>query len=124
MAVKDNLNSARGGIDLYGKGTTSNSWTVNIKRNKPTLKITGCGYEGASPNNKLTLRILGASDDNTTPYPVAAGKWLPTIADVTLSATMETQEIDVSAYPRLVLYVIYNSGTSNDNTALYFHIKN
>lgn len=114
-----------GGHDFYGHGTSYNSWAVNIKRNSNILKVTGNGYRGNSANQTLSLTILGVSDETYCgTYHVYNGAFLPTISTVKLTATLATQEIDVSEYPRLVLYVVYGSGTSGDNTGLDFHIEN
>ena len=109
---------------FYGSGSGSNSWTTNIKRISNILKITGAGYYGNSANQTVKLMILGAPEECLIPFHVYNGSWLPTITTITISATSSTQEIDVSAYPRLVLYVQYGSATSSDSTRVHFLIEN
>ncbi len=108
------------GTKIYGSASGSNTWTVNIKRNNPVLKLTGEGYIGNSPNNHVTLGIYGATEDYTTPY---HGK-LPQIQSISLYANMPTVEVDVSAYPRLVIYAIYGTATVDASTRINFLLEN
>lgn len=112
------------GTKIYGSASGDNSWTVNIKRNNPVLKLTGTGYIGNSPNNHVTLGIYGATEDFTTPYTADNHVELPLIQGISLYANMPTVEVDVSAYPRLVIYAIYGTATSGDSTRINFLLEN
>lgn len=112
------------GTKIHGSASGSNSWTVNIKRNNPVLKVTGEGYINGSSNNHVTLGIYGAAEDNTIPYHVYDGITLPLIHSISLYAGMPTVEVDVSAYPRFVIYAVYGSATVNGSTRVNFLIEN
>ena len=107
--------------EIHGRASNSNSWTVNIKRNNPVLKMTGEGYDGTQ-NNHVTIGIYGAAEDNTIPFHVYNGIVLPLINSVSIYSGMPTVEFDVSAYPRLVIYVVYGSATASGT--VYFLVEN
>ena len=112
------------GTKIYGSASGNNSWTVNIKRNAPILKLTGEGYIGNAPTNHVYLGIYGAAEDYVTPYTAYNHVELPMIQAISIYADMPTVEVDVSAYPRLVIYAIYGTATVDGNTRINFRIEN
>lgn len=111
-----------------GSGKTSFVWRVqnlsggiNLKRNGNTVKFTGVGSDtGAGGSYKI--RVFGTTADNLTVNNIVS-ETVTLIQEISVDKKIAETEVDVSAYDRFIIWVVYGSGTiSGEN--IYLQVEN